>query len=184
MNILKHGISINLLPADFLTEQAKRAKFYKMQTIGVGIILLMVFLSSLVVALRILQSNNISQIQVKLDQAEGKVLALKERQASLFVLKNRLAIISQYLGKPSKQSSLYNLLDNIIPSSVTISSVVIDGSNISLGLAVPDAQILEDMLTGFISKETNKDMISEVSVGGLSKGRGDDFRITLKITPK
>ena len=56
-------IAINLLPYEFREQEIKRTKFYKLQSIGIGIIMLMVFLSSLTVALRVLQSQNISQIQ-------------------------------------------------------------------------------------------------------------------------
>ena len=50
-------IAINLLPIEFTEQEVKRAKFIKIQTIGVFVILLMVFLSSLSVALVILQSQ-------------------------------------------------------------------------------------------------------------------------------
>ena len=69
----KNRISINLLPPEFLAEDIKRIKFVKIQTIGIGIVLVMIFLASLTVSLRILQSYNIAQIQNKLGQIEEKV---------------------------------------------------------------------------------------------------------------
>src|SRR5437588_594087 len=98
-------ISINLLPVEFTQEQVKNAKFYKIQARGIVIILIMIFLASLTIALRILQSHNIQQVQAQVDETSQKVSNLKDKEVALAVLKNRLATIGQYLGVPSKQAS-------------------------------------------------------------------------------
>ncbi len=54
-------IEINLLPLECRVEENKKARFYKIQAIGVVIILLLIFLSSITVALGVLQSQNLSQ---------------------------------------------------------------------------------------------------------------------------
>ena len=50
-------VTINLLPLEFREQDLNNAKFYKVQIIGVAVVLLIIFLSSLTVALRILQSK-------------------------------------------------------------------------------------------------------------------------------
>ena len=52
-------ISINLLPKEFTAEEIKQGKFYKIQAVGISVILLMVFLSVLTISLRIFQSSKI-----------------------------------------------------------------------------------------------------------------------------
>src|SRR3989338_6826946 len=98
-------ISINLLPPEIITEQTKNTKFYKIQYFVVFIIFVLIFLTSLTLALQILQSRNIVTAQAKVSESQQKVESLKNTQAALFVLKNRVSVISQYLGVPSKQSS-------------------------------------------------------------------------------
>jgi len=136
-------LSINLLPVEFTAEEVKRAKFYKIQTLGVGIILFMIFLASITVSLRILQSHNINLVQAKLSEEEEKINSLKDRQASLLILKNRLTAVNQYLGVSSKQSDMFKLINQLLPSSITISSLAVDRlGQVSISAVVQNEVIL------------------------------------------
>lgn len=182
MAVSKTGISINLLPSEYLSEEIKSAKFYKIQTIGVSIILITIFLASLTVALRILQSSNISAVQSRLNESEGKILALKDRQSSLVLLKNRISAISQNLGVVSKQNSMYILLEELIPKGVSITSQAIDKEgNAQVAGLVSDSDTLDSLIFALTSTERNQGKISKVSIESLSRGRDGFFRISLKI---
>lgn len=179
------GIFINLLPPEFLAEELKRTKFVRVQTIGIGIVLVMIFLSSLTVALRILQSYNISQIQNKLGQIEEKVLSLKNRQASIILLKNRLTTIGQYLDEPSSQNQIYNLLDKLIPPSVSITSLALDKlGNTTIIAVVPDTTTLDNLMLNLLSPDRNEGKIAKVSLENLNRGRDGVYRLTLKVEVK
>lgn len=169
-------ISINLLPPEITAVQLKKAKFYKVQAIGVAIILTTVFLTSLTLALRIFQSRNIVLYQTKLARAQQKILDLKDTQASLFLLKNRLATINQYLGVSSEQSSMYQLLDKLIPTSIVINAVTVNKSGEAVLLALaPDAVSLDVLMSNLT--------FSQVSVESLNRGRDGIYRVSLKIKP-
>lgn len=175
-------ISINLLPVEFTHAEVKRAKFLRIQAIGVAIVLLMIFLSSLSLALRILQSHNLQQIQSQLNQSEGRVLDLKDRQGQLLLLKNRLAVINQYLGTPSKQTSIFKLLDKLLPQSLLVSSFSVDKSgDASLSAVAPDTASLESLITNLTSKESSEGKISQVAIESLNLGRDGFYRLSLKI---
>lgn len=177
-------ISINLLPAEFTAEQVKKAKFYKVQAVGVAAILLMVFLSSLTVALRILQSHNISEAQATLSEKEQQVSDLKGRQASLFLLKNRLTTVSKYLGVPSKQASVYKFIDDLLPPTVGINSLTVDKSGEILILAVvSDVITLDNFINTLISNEGDQSKVSQISLDNLNRGRDGIYRVSLKIKP-
>ncbi len=178
-------IAINLLPIEFRTQALKNAKFYKIQTIGIVTILLMILLSSITVALRILQSQNISQIQDKLTQSEQKITKLKNIQASLFLLKNRLNTIDQFLGIPSKPSEIYELITKLTPATVSISSVSVSSTGEVLVLAAaPDGTALDSLITNLTSQENNEDKISQVSLESINRSKDGIYRISLKIKPK
>lgn len=178
-------IAINLLPAEFIQEEIKRARFYKIQALGVVVILLMVFLASLVVALRILQSQNIQQVEAKLSQEEKKVMDLKDRQASLIILKNRLATINQYLGVSSRQVAMYSLVEKLVASSITISSFSIDKSGAAMVVAATsDTNALDDLITKLTDEEFNDNKISEVAIENLSRGKDGIYRISFKVKAK
>lgn len=178
-------ISINLLPPEFITEEIKKSKFYKVQVIGVAIILAMAFLTSVTFALRILQSRNVADVQVRLVQAQQKVSDLKSTQAQLVLLKNRLIAINQYLGTPSKQSAMYGLIDSLIPPSILINAISIGKSGeVTLIASIPDSQTLDDLISKLTIKENNQDMVAETSIESLNRTRDGLYRISLKIKPK
>lgn len=178
----KNRITINLLPPEFMVEEIKKAKFYKIQAIGVGIILIMIFLSSLTVALRILQSYNISQIQGKLSKIEDKVSILKNRQASLVLLKDRLTAINQYWGQPSKQSNMYSILDKIIPISISVTALSVERTGDGVvSLIIPDSNTLDNLISSLISPDINQSKIKKISIENLNRGRDGTYRLSLKI---
>ncbi len=178
-------IAINLLPLEFREQDLKNAKFYKIQAVGVAFILLMIFFASLTVALRILQSQNISLIQNKLTKSEQKISDLKNTQASLYILKNRLTTISQYLGTPSSQTQIYKIIANLLPSSVSLNSLSVDKSSEVLIVATtPDGNSIDELITRLTSKENNEGKISQVSIENVNRGKDGIYRLSLKIKPK
>lgn len=178
-------IAINLLPPEIRAQEIKKAKFYKIQFIGVTVILVMVFLSSLTVVLRILQSRIIAAVQAKLNQAEQRITDLKETEASLFLLKNRLTVINQYLGVTSKQSSMYQLVDKLTPPSVVIISVTIDKKSDTVILAgVPDPLSLDTLIENLLSKERNEDRVKNIALESLNRGKDGFYRVSFTVKSK
>lgn len=178
-------ISINLLPPEIVTEESKNIKFYKIQFLGVFIILVLIFLTSLTLALQILQNRNIVAAQAMLSESEQKVAGLQKTQVSLFILKNRLAVISQYLGVASKQSSIYKLINKLIPTSVVVSSIFVDKGGVIVLLAlVPDRESLDQTLSNLTDKEKNEDQFNQVAVEALNRSKDGVYRISMKIKPK
>lgn len=176
-------ISINLLPPEIMVQEAKKARFYKIQFAGILVILVMFFLASLVIALRILQSRNITSIQATLAQEEQKVTDLKTTQGSLLLLKDRLNVIDKYFGVPSKQSTLYDLLNKLIPPSVIVNEISIDNAGIiALSATVPDSIVLDRLIVNLTLKEINEGKINNVSVEALNRGRDGYYRISFKLT--
>ena len=178
-------ITINLLPEEFRLEELKRAKFYRVQTIGVGIIMLFIFLSTLTIALRILQSQSIKQVQAKLNTEKEKITNLKTTQGSILLLKNRLTAINQFLGISSKQVLTYEFINRILPSSVNISSISVNKSgDISLLLDSPDSSSVDELISNLTTGEEAQAKIVNVAIEGLNRGRDGVFRLSLKITTK
>ncbi len=178
-------IAIDLLPIEFRAQDLKNAKFYKIQTLGVATVLLMTFLASLTVALGILQSQNISQIKNSLTESQQKISGFKNTESSLFLLKNRLATINQYLGTPSLQSEMYKLITKLAPAPVSISSLSVGKSGEVLVLAIaPDGNSLDNLITNLTSPESNENKISQVSLENINRGKDGIYRLSLKVKPK
>lgn len=178
-------ISINLLPKEFALEELKKARFYKIQAIGVGIILIMIFLASLTVAMRVLQSQNITRVQARLSVAEEQVSNLKDTQASLLLLKSRLSMIDQVLNSPSKEVEAYKLIDKLIPAQVIVSSVSIDKiGEVKFTAALPNGQVLENLIVNLTTNEKNDNKIAQVSIETLNRGRDGLYRVNIKVKPR
>lgn len=177
-------ISINLLPPEFLAEEIKASKFYKIQTIGVAVIVGMSLLSSLTIALRILQSHNIVLVEARLVNAEQRASDLKSTQVSLVLLKDRLKIISQYLGIPSKQTTMYELIDKLITPSILVNAITVDRSGETvLVAAISDSESLDKLIENLTTKESNGGIVKAVSIESLNRGKDGSYRVSLKIKP-
>lgn len=177
-------ISINLLPPEITTQQLKRAKFYKIQAAGVAVILVLTFLTSLTLALRILQNRSIELSKAKLAQAEQRVSDLKEIQVSLLLLKNRLSVIDQYLGVLSKQNSMYQLIEELVPPSVAINAITVDATGgVLLTVLAPDAVSLDKLVNNLSVKENNEGKVSQVAIDSLNRGKDSFYRVSFKIKP-
>lgn len=178
-------VSINLLPSEFRIEELKRARFYKIQAVGIAVIIIMVILASMAVALRILQSQYLVKIQTRLETAEERVLALKDIQGSLLLLKNRLTVVNKYLETPSERVLMYKLIQRLLPASVSINSISIGREGEILVLAqAADGSALDQIFTNLTFKETNEDKIKEVSLENLSRGRDGVYRVNFKVKPR
>lgn len=182
---MQQKITIDLLPVEFKAEDLKRAKFYKVQAIGVVIIMLTAFIASSIVALRILQTQQILQTQVLLAENEQRVTDLKSAQGYLLLLKNRLTAINQYLGVPSKQAQMYVLIEKLLPPVVAISTISVDKNGEVLVLATSaDSGSLDNFINNLLSKETNEDKVKEVSLENLNRSKDGIYRLSFKIKPK
>lgn len=175
-------ISINLLPREFIAEEIKKGKFYKVQGIGISIILFMVFLSILTLSLRILQSSSLKLTQLQAKEAEAKVSSLSSKQVSLVLLKNRIDAIGKYLGTSSKQAEIYNIVNSLFPANLNVSAVSVEANGTVLVSALaPDSDVLDRLFTDLLDKEKNEGKISRVSIDALSRGRDGVYRVSFKV---
>lgn len=178
------NISINLLPIEFRAEEVKRTKFYKIQIIGIAAILIFVFLSSLTVALRILQSQNIALAKNTVSKQEIRVEEFKGTQATLILLQNRLSAIKRYANNFSKQNETYQAVTESLPSSVLINSLNIDkDGSASFVAAIADVSSLEKLFSAIL-KSQEDDQFTDASIDTLSMGRDGVFRLSIKLKAK
>ena len=183
--MMKNPILINLLPQEFTKLQIEQAKYYKLRLIAVVSLMLMVFLTSVTVALRILQSRNIEAARFTLQAAETKVSQFKQTEVSLVVLKDRLDNINQIISTSSNQNDMYNLINDLIPPSVSLDLITVDRKgNVALSISGGDASTLDDFISSLVDDSKNESMISSVEVDSFSRSRESFYRVSLKISPR
>lgn len=176
------GISINLLPVQSRIDQKAQKKFRIIQTLSIVILLTLFFLASLVSALNILKSNDVSKLESEANVRETKVLEFKEKEAQLAVLKNRLSLINKINNaKATSNSDIYRSVLSLFPKDLNISSISVDRSgNVVTAFAAPDFKTLEETLTSLTSDKV-LEIISQIDIDSLSRSRDGIYRANLKI---
>lgn len=178
-------IAINLLPPEITRERVKNARFYKIQTLGIGLVLTVVFLSSFAIALGILQSQWVKQAESQMNGALQKVMVYKDKEATLMALKDRLKAINQYREVPSLQVSMFNLLYTLLPPSVVVNNLSVGKTgDISLSAVVQSSALLDEMIADLTDKDKNQGKIESVSIGSLNRSRDGVYRVDFKIKTK
>lgn len=178
------GISINLLPPEATISQNKASRTRKVKILSIVFLMLMFFLASTLVTLRILQTQAISKLQVQAETSEGKISDLRDKESTLVLLKNRLDLIAQYRALPSKQKNVFDAVSDRLPSSVSLSAISLDtGGNLSISTSVPNSDALTRLLEELTTEESFE-KIANISVEALSRGRDGTYRISLKLASK
>lgn len=175
-------LKINLLPSVFLVAEKQYQKFKKIQLVCIVIFLGLIFLSSMTIALRIFQSQRVESAKAQLDQLTSQITSEKGKEAQLLILKNRMEVLEKLSSAPSKQKALYNLVNQLIPKEVFISSMSVDNTgNIGLSLVVLQTEYFEKLLENLTSKEKNEGKIKTIDIESLTRTRDGVYRSTLKI---
>ena len=182
---MKDTILINLLPQEFTKAQLEQAKYYKLRLVSIASLMMMVFLASITIALRVLQNSNLDQARFTLEAAEGKVSQYKQIEVSLVVLKDRLSNINQIIATSSKQNAMYSLINSLIPPTISIDSITVDrNGNTVLGLSTNDSEVLDDFITSLVDSSKNEFRITFVEVDSFSRSRESLYRAHLKVVAK
>lgn len=176
--------SINLLPNEYAVTAKQQKKFSLVRTISILAILVLFLIGSVIVALRVIQTQNITTAKGNIQKLEGQITQFKDKEATLFVLKNRLSNISRVLALPSKQLEMYKYAQENLPGEITITSITSDRSG-SLGLSamVPDTNTLERTIDS-LTNQAAFEAIKRIEIDNLARGRDGIYRINLRVVPK
>jgi len=177
-------VSINLLPTEVSQQQQKQAKFNKIQAISIGVLLVLILVASISVALRIFQSQTIKKLDDQSKALEAKVSNFQKQEENLVVLKNRITAISGLLKGPSIDVVMFNLLSDILPTDVSISTISVDKTgNVVLAITAPNSGALKETLDQLTSDQIF-DKIRDVNIESLTGGVDGSYRISLKLFNK
>lgn len=177
------GISINLLPTENTLIQKKSLKAWRIKLFSIVFLLVMFFLSSLTITLRVLQAQTMTKLQISAQASEEEISNLRDRESTLVLLKDRLDQIEKIKALPSKQKDIYMLVVGKL-FSANVSAISIDNmGNLILSTTASDTTDLTKLLAS-LNNEENFEKIAEVGVDSLSRGRDGVYRMSLKIKAK
>ncbi len=100
-------------------------------------------------------------------------------------MKDRLKTIDQYWGVPSKQTVMYQLIDKVVPPAISVNGITVNRNGETVLLASsPDSENLDNLISELTTQKSSVDVIKEVTVERLSRGRDGVYRVSLKIKPR
>lgn len=178
------GISINLLPTENTILQRKLSRVRQVKIISIAFLLMLFFLSSVLITLRILQTQEVARVQTQAQASEGQISNFRDKESTLVLLKDRLTVISRIKSAPSKQKKVYDSFTEQLPPSIEVSAVSLDSAgNLNVSTISPDSRSLTNFLADLTSEESFE-KIASVSVESLSRGRDGSYRISLRLVSK
>lgn len=178
-------LSVNLLPPEILFERRQGSKLAVINKLSILALLLMLFFTSATLSLRISQNSELKEIRESVAVAEAKVSGMKGKEEQLAVLKSRLNSIKTLNEGDVKRKAIFSLVVFLIPESMGVSEVAVDGSGkMTLSLTSSSLASIESLISNLGNKEKNSNLISKVTLDGLSMGKEETYRFSLKIIPR
>lgn len=177
-------LSINLLPLELLAKQRQSGKVILINRISIGLLLALILLTSVLIALRLLQGNGLKDLNDNLALIEGRIQELKDKEIYVLALKYRLGSIEK-LSQDPKKVAVFNLIISLSPQDVTISQVNVDKtSTVSLTLSSFSLEAIDQLIKNLARKEMTSDLISRLDLESFARGKDGLFRLAIKVTPR
>lgn len=178
-------IHVNLLPSEVLFERIQSSKLVFINKVSVGVLLVLIFITSATIALRLSQGTELKEVKEDVVKAETMAAGLQTRSSKLSSLKSRLGSIKTLLEADAKRRAIFNLVIYLIPADVTVSEVVVDaGGVMTVSLSSSSLSSIETLISNLSSKDKNSDLISRINLETLSLGGEMSYRMTLRLVPK
>ncbi len=180
----RSSLLINLLPPEIILFRKQSTRISFINKASIVVLLILIFLTSTTVVLRVLQNKNLQEVDNQIVFAQSKINSLKDREGYAIALKSRVSSIAS-IGENSKQTAIFNLVTSLAPVEVDTQSISVERNGLMVFSAnSPSLSALQSFLTNLSSKEKNSDLISTVALESMSKGRDNIYRVSFRIVPK
>lgn len=178
-------IKVNLLPLEVILLKRQGVKLIIINWLSIGVLVFLIFLTSIVLTLRISQRTDLTKAQNSLNYVQDQIGKQNTKEGELLMLKQRVDKIRSINSGDIKQRAVFNLITSLLPYSVLIHDFSVDKSgNTVLSLSSADINLLDGLITDLIDKEKNSDLVDKIRMDGLALGQDSLYRLNLKITVK
>ena len=176
-------LKINLIPPEVKEKAKKEAKRTVISRVSVGLLGGLILLTSGVLSMTVYQSVSLRNLNSEIDQEKTKISALKENEAVIFFLKNRIDSVNTFAPTQYTQSELFDLITSLFPEGVGLTSLQIDKSNkVVLQGETGDTDSLDTFFGLLKDPNSNEGKISSILVDSLSKNPEGVIRFSLTLS--
>lgn len=178
-------MSINLLPQEILAERRQGSKLSILNKLSIGLLVLMVFLSSSTVALKLSQNKQLQTTQDNLVHAQTAANSLQPRAVQVASLKQRLGTVQSLEGKDAKIKAIFNLIAALTPADIRVADLNVDANGqMTMAATTQSLSSFGTLIAALKDKGKTSGLIAKVELDGLSIGRDSTYRFGLKIAQK
>ncbi len=178
-------LKINLIPPEIKEKAKKDAKRSVINRASIGLLGVLILVTSGVLLVSIYQSVTLQGLNTGIEQEKAEVTALKEKEAVVFFLKNRIDSINKFGLTQYTQTELFSMITGLFPEGVNLISLQIDKSDkVLIQAETKVTNALDVFFNRLTDPTTNDDKISSVSVDSLSKSQNGIIRFSLTLNLK
>lgn len=175
-------LKINLIPPEIKEKAKKASKRSLVIRVSIGLLGLLILLTSGILSVIIFQSVTLQSLNSNLEQEKAKVANLKDREAVVYFLKNRIDTINKFSATRYSQSEIFELITSLYPEGLNVLSLQIDRSKkVQLQAETSSTKSLDDFFQNLTNPKVNEGKIASVSVEGLNRGQSGVIRFNLII---
>lgn len=176
-------ISINLIPVQLETLKKDQAKKKILNRVSVTLLVIMIGLSSTILSLELFQRLNLSKSENDLKGIKNEISSYHDKEALIFVLKNRLTTVLSIVNRDSSQSQAYNLITSLMPSDVTLLSFSVNkGGQVALSGDTSSILSLNTFFNNLTDPVSNHGGVLGAKVENLNRVQSGKINFDLVIT--
>ena len=180
-------LKINLIPPEVKAKAKKDAKRALGVRISVGLLGVLILITSGILAVIIYQSVTVQALNSEIENQKTAIVKLRNKEAIAFFLKNRIDTINQFALTQNQQSDMFVLINSLFPAGIDLLSLQIDKSDkVQLQAETLSTLSLENLLNSLTDPDENEGRIASVSVDSLNRNQAGliRFSLTLNIIKK
>jgi hypothetical protein len=175
---------INLLPPEVIAQQKQLSKQNFANRFSVGTLVLLVFITGIVFALRLMQDSSAQQVEDTIAHAQDQIGSLQEREGVLVSLKNKLGSIQTLISGDTKANVFTSVL-NQAPADMKLSLITVEKSGVMLlTLSSPSVASIESFLVSLQDPAKLSFKVTKIDLDSFSKGKDGLYRMNLKVVPE
>ncbi len=107
-------------------------------------------------------------IKKEQDLTLQKISLLKDRQAKIAIINNRILGITEIIKKRSSYYKVINTILERIPNEISIQSLRVDKKTLALTLTSNSLQPIQDFINNLISMAKKKELINTITLDSLT----------------
>lgn len=175
-------LKINLIPPEIKEKARKQAKRSVIIRISIGFLGLLILITSGILGVIIYQNLTLQALNTQLEQEKIKIASLKDKEAIVFFLKNRIDSINKYTANRYTQTDALELLESLTPEGIDLANLMLDKTNrVALQGETTSTLALDVFFNSLTDPKRNEGKITKVSVESLGKTQNKKIRFNLVV---